>query len=220
MLRLVNSGYFSLRQYVTDLQQAVMLLGINTVRSLVQAVALFSAIENEKTRAMRQEMYMHVVQVSQQARVIGRILSVDSTTQDHISLAAMLHDIGKLIFCSYLFQDYFPTVNLAKVTKLPVHQVERQIFGVTHAELGAHLLGLWGFSDDIVAAVGFHHDPSRQEGAPNPVLTAVHLADVLYHQQRESEGQSLVTVDRIYIERLPQRDQLLALCNPPQSKAA
>lgn len=220
VLRLVNSGYFSLRQYVTDLQQAVMLLGINTVRSLVQAVAIFSAIETEKTRNMRQELYMHVVQVSQQARSIGRILNVDSTIQDHISLAAMLHDIGKLIFSSYLSQDYFPTVSLAKATKLPVHQVERQIFGVTHAELGAYLLGLWGFSDDILVAVGFHHDPSRREGPHNPVLTAVHLADVLYYQQRAAEGQPLLTVDQIYIDRLPQREQLLALCNPPQSKAA
>ncbi|MCB0189840.1 MAG: HDOD domain-containing protein [Caldilineaceae bacterium] len=220
VLRLVNSGYFSLRQYVTDLQQAVMLLGINTVRTLVQTVALFSAIENEHTRNMRQELYMHVVRVNQHARSIGRILNVDSITQDHISLAAMLHDIGKLIFCSYLSQDYFPTVSLAKATKLPIHQVERQIFGVTHAELGAYLLGLWGFSDDILIAVGFHHDPSRREGPPNPVLTAVHMADVLYYLGREPEGQSTVALDRIYIDRLPQRDQLLALTYPPQSKAA
>jgi HD-like signal output (HDOD) protein/CheY-like chemotaxis protein len=220
VLRLVNSGYFSLRQYVTDLQQAVMLLGINTVRSLVQTVALFSAIEDEKARSMRQEMYMHVVQVNQHARVIGRVLNVDSTTQDHISLAALLHDIGKLIFSSYLSQDYFPTISLAKATRLPLHQVERQIFGVTHAELGAYLLGLWGFSDNILTAVGFHHNPSRRQGPHNPVLTAVHLADVLYHQQREAESSFSLQADRNYIDHLPQRDQLLALCNSPQSMAA
>jgi HD-like signal output (HDOD) protein len=132
----------------------------------------------------------------------------------------MLHDIGKLIFSSYLSQDYFPTMSLAKATRLPLYQVEKQIFGVTHAELGAYLLGLWGFSDNILMAVGFHHYPSRRQGPPNPVLTAVHLADVIYHQQREVEGSSPLQADRIYIDRLPQRDQLLALCNPPQSKAA
>jgi hypothetical protein len=43
---------------------------------------------------------------------------------------------------------------------------------------------------------------------------------VIYHQQREVEGVYSLQVDRLYIDRLPQRDQLLALCNPPQSKAA
>ena len=144
VLRLVNSGYFNLRQYVTDLQQAVMLLGINMVRSLVQAVTLFSAIENEKTRSMRQELYLHVVQVSLQARSIGRMLNLDSTTQDNISLASMLHDIGKLIFCGYLSQDYYPTMSLAKAIQLPLYQVEHQIFGVTHAQLRRVFVGVVG----------------------------------------------------------------------------
>ncbi len=184
VLRLVNSAYFNLRQQVTDLQQAVILLGLDTVRALVQAVTVFSVLESEKTRNLRQDLYGHMLDVSQRARLMIRHLSTDRTTIDNAILAGMVHDIGKLIFCTYFAQDYFPTMALARSAKMSLHQAERQIFGVSHAELGAYLLGLWGFNEEIIIAVGFHHEPGVYGNADCHALTVLHAANYMHHQER------------------------------------
>lgn len=215
VLRLVNSAYFSLRQHVTDLQQAVILLGLDTVRALVQAVTVFSVLESAKTRTLRQELYAHMLDVSQRARVVVRQLGADRATIDNAILGAMVHDIGKLILCTYFSQDYFPTLALARSAKMPLYQAERQIFGVSHAELGAYLLGLWGFHEEILVGVGFHHEPSAYGNASCAVLTAIHVANHLHHQKRDPE-RAFLTADVAYLQQTHFQD--LATINGDQRR--
>ena len=61
----------------------------------------------------------------------------------------------------------------------PLEAAERAAFGATHHLVGAYLLGLWGFGDDVVEAVAFAAEPSRAPGRDNPVLSAVHVATAL-----------------------------------------
>jgi HD-like signal output (HDOD) protein len=56
---------------------------------------------------------------------------------------------------------------------------ERAALGATHAEVGAYLLGLWGFPDPVLEAVAWHHSPGSCPGNIFSPLTAVHAANVL-----------------------------------------
>jgi HD-like signal output (HDOD) protein len=59
---------------------------------------------------------------------------------------------------------------------VPLHVVEREVGGYTHAEVGAYLFSLWGLPETVVEAVAGHHDPLPPEGAPVGPVEAVRLA--------------------------------------------
>jgi hypothetical protein len=65
---------------------------------------------------------------------------------------------------------------------------EREIFGVTHAEVGAYLLGLWGIPFPIVEAVAFHHRPNEVAPESRPLVAAIHIASGLIDEMTEAGG--------------------------------
>jgi HD-like signal output (HDOD) protein len=67
---------------------------------------------------------------------------------------------------------------------------EREIFGVTHAEVGAYLLGLWGIPFPIVEAVAFHHRPHEVAPESRPLVTAIHIASGLVEEMTDADGQA------------------------------
>ena len=90
---------------------------------------------------------------------------------DDASVAALLHDIGRLILAATLPAKYGRAVALAAEREIPIQDAEMEIFGATHAEVGAYLLGLWALPDAVVEAVAYHHAPvaaSTSSGAPSP----------------------------------------------------
>jgi HD-like signal output (HDOD) protein len=54
--------------------------------------------------------------------------------------------------------------------------------GAGHGEVGAYLLGLWGFPEAALSAIALHHEPAKSEDSAFTPLTAVHAANVLVHQ--------------------------------------
>lgn len=85
----------------------------------------------------------------------------------------------------------------------PLPNVEHDILGATHAEVGAYLLGLWGLPNPIVEAVAFHHSPSRSFGEEFTPLTALHVANVLAHERsRTNEGSTVEQLDLTYLAKL------------------
>ena len=64
---------------------------------------------------------------------------------------------------------------------------EREILGVSHAEVGAYLLGLWGIPFPIVEAVAFHHRPNEVAPESRPLVAAVHIASGLIEEMTETD---------------------------------
>ena len=75
--------------------------------------------------------------------------------------AGLLHDIGALVLLHAAPPDYVRALDRKKELSGDSAAAEREIFGVTHAEVGAYLLGLWGIPFPIVEAVAFHHRPNE-----------------------------------------------------------
>ncbi len=70
---------------------------------------------------------------------------------------------------------------LALERGVPEHDVEAEVLGVTHAALGAYLLGSWGLPLTVIEAAAFHHAHSTVAARPHSVLPLVHLASILAH---------------------------------------
>jgi HD-like signal output (HDOD) protein len=72
--------------------------------------------------------------------------------------------------------------------KRPLHVVEEELTGTSHAQIGGYLLGLWGLPPMVVSAVSAHHRPIRAtQDKIMDLSLAVHIADLLEH---EAKGQT------------------------------
>ncbi|WP_233148206.1 response regulator [Rhodopirellula sp. MGV] len=199
VLQLVNSSFFGLPQRVSCPEHAVSLLGLNVIRPLVLTAKAFSQFENLDMRGFKlQHLIDHSLTVAMLAKRIAETESSDAHLVDDAFIAGMVHDVGKLVLAHNLPSEYMEVVATADRAGLPLHVVEQQTFNASHAEVGAHLLGLWGLPNPIVEAVAFHHRPSKSMNPAFSPLTAVYIADHLSYPRDISDPD----FDHEYIESL------------------
>jgi HD-like signal output (HDOD) protein len=104
--------------------------------------------------------------------------------------AGLLHDIGALVLLYAAPPDYVRSLERAKQLGGDSAAAEREIFGVTHAEVGAYLLGLWGIPFPIVEAVAFHHRPNEVALESRPLVSAIHIASGLVEEMTDAGGKT------------------------------
>ena len=121
---------------------------------------------------------------------------------DQCFLAGMLHDVGQLILACDLHAEYAQVIARARNQNQPAWQVEQEVFGATHADVGAYLLALWGLPNPTIEAVALHHQPARCELKVFSPVLAVHVADVFAHEFSGINHESPPELDAAYLDRL------------------
>ncbi len=189
LLQLVNSAFFGLRRNVSNPSEAVNLLGVETIQSLVLSVHAFNQLNAEHLANFSLEsVWQHSMAVAGLAKRIALSEGLSKTQGEEAHMAGMLHDIGRVVLATNIPEDYAKVLAMAKTQDRSLIACEMELLGATHAEVGAYLLGLWGIADPIVEAVAYHHTPRE---CPNHVfcaLSAVHVADALHHGMSDSLG--------------------------------
>jgi hypothetical protein len=100
-------------------------------------------------------------------------------------------------------------MSLAKKRRIPLPEVEQEIFSATHADTGAYLLALWGLPSATVEAVALHHTPARSRHKKFSPLTAVHVANVFEHELNpDRQGPPANEIDEQYLASLDLRSSL------------
>ena len=103
---------------------------------------------------------------------------------------------------SHMRESLAAVLREAQCSREPLYLAEERVIGVSHAELGAYLLGLWGMPYPIVEAITHHHRPSRAPARTElGVLGATHVADFLAREQRRTDLAE-PSLDRAYLTRL------------------
>lgn len=183
ILQLVNSAFFGLPQPVSNPADAIMYLGLSTLRSLVLSMQVFSQFDQKACELFSLDVLeRHSWLTGVSARRIARYERRDAKFLDQCFLAGLLHDIGELILATSLGKEYGDVLHAAKAQNRPVWQVEAEHFGASHADVGAYLLALWGLPNPIIEAVAMHHSPSLSIGATFTPAIAVHAADAFQHE--------------------------------------
>ncbi len=128
------------------------------------------------------------------------------TYRDDIFSAAMLHDAGKLVMASELLHLYAQVLDQNEAGSAPMCELEREIVGASHAEIGGYLLMEWGLPCPVVEAVTYHHKPSRVRHEEFGVTPAVHVANALVSAWEFENGlrpeYSVTSLDIPLLERL------------------
>lgn len=174
LLQMVNSPFFGLAMRVSDPVHAVQLLGLVTVRSLVLATHVFEAFRRP-TRGLVdvERLWRHAATVGALAGGLAEAEGAPREVIEDARTAGLLHDIGKLLLVATLPVAYTRLAARARAERRPAFELELEELGVTHAEIGAYLLGLWGLPDPIVDAVAWHHHPPEAAAGVSPLSFVV-----------------------------------------------
>ncbi|PKL51332.1 MAG: hypothetical protein CVV42_00340 [Candidatus Riflebacteria bacterium HGW-Riflebacteria-2] len=180
VLHLVNSAFFGLPRQVSNPREAVVMLGMNVLKSLILYVKLFFAAPDSKFPGFSlDDMWEHSSLTARLSREIARDLGGSSRVQEDAFLAGMLHDVGKLLLLEQ--PKYISSIKWQQSQQedLSFAEAEYLEYSTSHAEVGGYLLGLWGLPDPVVEAVACHHRPTQISGETSPVLAATYLANAL-----------------------------------------
>lgn len=215
-LQLVNSAFFGLRTPVSNAQQALNLLGLDKLKSLILSSHIFSEFKTRLFDAAEISwLWEHSFAVSLCARRIAEALLASPKDVDNSVTAGLLHGTGKLVLAACMGREYKMVLDMVAKTHITLAEAEREILGCGHAEVGAYLLGIWGLPDPIVEAVGWHLNPHIAPVDASPALTAVHVAAVYQSSLAPSRLAGETLIDAQYFSRagLAGREQeFLDLC--------
>jgi HD-like signal output (HDOD) protein len=183
ILQLVNSAFFGLPQPIADIQEAVIYLGLATIRALVLSIQVFSQFDQRKIKDFSIESLAdHCWVTGTLARNIARLDHCDEKTADQCFMAGLLHDVGQLLLATGMPDEYGSVLETVRTQEQSIWETEMAQFGATHAEVGGYLLGLWGLPNPIVEAVTLHHRPGDAAARGFSPVIAVHVANAFAHE--------------------------------------
>lgn len=175
VLQLVNSAYFGLARRITSIEQAVMYLGVQLVRSLALTVHVFGSMPVSAAGFSFDSLQRNSLWTAR----LARKLAANPAEGEDAFAASLMRDLGQVILASASPAQFAQAVATAAATGQSLHDVERAAFGSSHAEIGAYLLGVWGLPIALVEAVAYHHVPNESGAESRSLLRAVHAAGAL-----------------------------------------
>jgi putative nucleotidyltransferase with HDIG domain len=174
VLQVVNSAFFRLPRRITRIDHAISHLGFTAIRNLALSAEIFS---QWPSRVLPGGLAPEELQAHTQAiAAAAYALAARSPWADDALLAGLLHDIGYWILLQQCPEEMCQVLEMARTEGIPLHEGEIQVLGTSHAEIGAYLLGLWGFPYPIIEAVAFHHNPLCVQQSEFDVLAALAVA--------------------------------------------
>jgi putative nucleotidyltransferase with HDIG domain len=183
VLRITNSAFYGLSGTVNSVKQAVVIIGLDGVRSLVVSTSIIDMFKGDRFGREFQDLFWrHSLVTAFGSRMLMRILNPGDPGISEVAFSAgLLHDIGKMVMylqdperCHRIQEQCAtqPTLELS---------AEKEAFGCTHAEVGEKITAKWNLPPELSRAISHHHEPLGCED-PTHLTDVVHVADALaYH---------------------------------------
>lgn len=171
VLKVVNSSLFGMSRKISSVQQAMVVLGLRTVKVMVLS---FSLMDTLKDRRNGNFNYTGYWRRSLTTAVAARTLAerVHGGQADEAFVCGLLCDIGMLAADHCAHDLYRPVLQRYGADRTPIQCIERLILGVTHERISAELLDHWGLPESLCVPVSTHHASIRETAPQNPSIAA------------------------------------------------
>lgn len=177
ILRVANSALYARQKEIRNLQMAITLLGFKNIKSLVLLITAATMFSKDQKKAFFQFYWKHSILNAFIARELARKAGLRNFA-DECFLAGLLHDIGQVALHNTDSEKYNGILEMAKQRSLRISQVEQDLFGTDHKEVGAVILREWSFPDVYVDATLEHGSPNIT--SPNKqIILIISVADFL-----------------------------------------
>ena len=192
VLKISNSSFFGCKRQINTLSHAIMMLGYNTLKSLVMAASVKQVY---KTYGLTEKMlWEHSFGAALAARIIAN--STQLANDEEAFLGGLFHDIGKTIMNNMDPAKFQGVMQKCYNDGISFQAAEQQLYPYSHADVGALVIEKWNFPDMLMKTIREHHRLNFEEDE-DPYLTTityiVALANLFCHKlglgQREPEAE-------------------------------
>lgn len=177
VLKLANSSFYGRAKAVATLQEAIILLGFNTLRSLVLATSTHRMYQNGQSDDVQDKLWEHSLATAIASRMLAKKCGFDHSEEAFI--AGLLHDIGKLVLTQKISDDYKEIIEKVEAEHTKFIDAEDEKFGFNHTDVALLLLHKWSFPAEIVNAVYEHHDPKKTDDGSMPLSFLLNLGNMM-----------------------------------------
>lgn len=178
VMKVVNSSLYGLPQPVTSVKRAVVMLGFEKVNRLALAASLGHLFKGKLcAKHTAKDLWSHCIAVGAVAKDLAQ--QVKPELAEDAFLAGLTHDLGLVALLQLMPKELAAVCDLAETDGRNFVDIERDLIGVDHEQLGLALTTEWGFPPTCRAAAGFHHRPAEAEKDHRTVAEIVQVADTL-----------------------------------------
>ena len=174
VLKLVNSGFYGFRQPITTITHAMVLLGLDVVKTIVLTASVLDIVD-----AMNQYMeglWEHSLGTARAAKILAERLGMPNP--EEVALSGLLHDIGKVIIAQTFPAEQARINDVVRARNCLQIEAEQEVLGVTHPEVGMWLLKKWSLPPKMLYPIAYHSNfHPRRDFADRTAV--VHLADIV-----------------------------------------
>lgn len=213
ILRVANSSFYSFPQQISSINQAVSILGLNAVRSLVLSFSFLSLGNRRKKSLFDFERFWErsLVEAAGTKLILEQIPNANT---EEAFTCGLLQNIGQLIFATTLSKEYDGILNTLQQNSIQDEDsanadqsaLEQDLFGITHTEVGYEVAKVWGLPENLLLPIKYHHQPHKYDGEDKKLkqsICASYLAGLLakifysstpevYHKQFRNEAKQLL----------------------------
>ncbi len=188
ILRISNSPYYGMKQYVGTLKLALVILGVREVRNIVLGVSVFDSLKDGKhNKLIPDSFWAHSFLVGGLSKQLATTMRLGMHGEAFIS--GLLHDIGKLVLLRQMLTPYAKLLENTGKDTSELCEKELAQYGFTHADAAAALAERWNFPKTLADAIHLHHgmENLHLSDAKDPKLAAVvRLANAAAYHDFES----------------------------------
>lgn len=199
ILKLANSAFFGRPREVSSIEEAIVVLGFQEIRTIILTQAVFNSFQ--KLRNINKQeidaLWEHSLTCGLAAKIIATHTNGYSPSQ--LFIAGLIHDMGKIAMLMAFPHSYSPQgQDFPERLRHSFFPDEEEKFGIGHDEVGMRLVNRWLFPESLCVAIGYHH---RSDAAPGdsafPLI--VQMADMMshaIHSQEVIDGQGFLRLIR------------------------
>jgi putative nucleotidyltransferase with HDIG domain len=190
ILRLINSSFYGLSRSVYSVQQAIVLLGSNTLKNILITASVFQALGKKSGEAglNREAFWQHAIGCAMIARCLDD--KINSGKEEEGFIGGIIHDIGKVVLDQYFHDKLLAILRQVRRQDMSFYQAEMELLGVSHAEIGAKLAEYWYLPANLVEVIAQHHE-FQVEGDFARQTALIQISDMLarkYHVGNGGDG--------------------------------
>lgn len=208
LLKIVNSAFFGLPRRVTSIESAINYLGTNMLRSVILSTAV---VNHLGPRALKLGYDLELNETH--GLLSGNLATqffADKNAREDAFAAGLLQNMGELLLVAEGSEEAVRAIAHAKAQDISLYEAELELGVVSHAYVGAYLLGAWGLPYTIVEAVAHHNDPLCVPHDLLDIVDAVYLSGLVADHFLFERANSL-ELARVHLQRYAAEDRLTQL---------
>jgi HD-like signal output (HDOD) protein/ActR/RegA family two-component response regulator len=209
LLKIVNSAFFGLPRRISSIEGAISYLGTSVLRSITLATGTDASLA-PRARKAGYDMDTAQTQALLSAHLAAQFFKEKGACEDAFA-AALLQNVGEILLVAEASEDLACVISHAEDRGITIHEAELELGVVSHAHVGAYLLGAWGLPYNIVEAVAHHHDPQQIPHEQLDIVDGVYAGTLVAQHYLGKRPEALEFAGR-YLERYGANELLAKAC--------